>query len=167
MYAVLSLLAMLLHAFVPESDALARLHLLFQVLLGMGGAVLLVFLNLARSHAGVGVQTDFRNVPSPSDLCDLLEAEERRIAALPAQDGWTECVRALKALRETLRYGLPQTTVLEDQPLYCQIATELSCTCQALHTCENPSSPGTAKCVSALNALQVDAKSLSSKSIRR
>ena len=77
-YAVLSFATMLLQAAMPPGEAASRTHLFIQLGLAGASALVLVFLNLARSHAGLGVQTSFEGIASPADLCDLLSAEESR-----------------------------------------------------------------------------------------
>jgi hypothetical protein len=166
-YAVLSFAAMLLHAALPPNETVSRTHLLIQLGLAGASAIVLVFLNLARSHAGLGVQTTFEGIASPADLCDLLSAEESRLATQSEHENWTRCMTALKSLRETLRYSLPQTTILADNSLYRRLVHGIETTCQTLHACAEPTSETVGQCIANIDSLKTEAKTLSSKTIRR
>jgi succinate dehydrogenase hydrophobic anchor subunit len=167
LYAILSFAAMLFHATIPAGETSSRIHMLLQMSLAGVAAIILVFLNLARTHAGLGVQTVFEGVESPSQLSDILAAEESRLATLPENETWTKCLQALKSLRETLKYSLPQTTVVADNPIYGRLAGGIKATCRTLHECRDPSADTVARCVTDLNALRTEAKTLSSTAIRR
>lgn len=166
-YALLSFAAMLLHGAMPPSETASRTHLFIQLGLAGASALVLVFLNLARSHAGLGVQTSFEGIASPADLCDLLSAEESRLARHSEQENWTRCITSLKSLRETIRYSLPQTTILANDALYRRLVHGIETTCQTLHESTDPASNTVVKCIDSIDSLKTETRTLSSKAIRR
>jgi len=127
-----------------------------------------VFFNLARSHAGLDVQTSFKkDIASPADLCDLLSLEESRLAARAEHEAWTKCIHSLKELRETIKYSLPQTAMVADVPIYPKLVQGIETVCRTIHACEDPASNEVDKCRQELNSWVLEAKTISSKVIRR
>jgi hypothetical protein len=166
-YAVLSFAVMMLHANMRPGETSSRTHLFLQIGLAGGSALVLVFLNFARGHAGLSVQTSFKGIASPADLCDLLSAEESRLAARAEHEDWTKCIHSLKALRETIKYSLPQTTMVADAPRYRKLTQGIETVCQTIHACEDPASPLVDKCRHELDSSILEAKKISSEVIRR
>jgi len=166
-YSVLSFLAMMFHAYMPHGELSSRLHLFLQIVLAGVSAAVLVFMNLARSHAGAGIQTAFGNIPSPALLSSQLAADESWLRSHSSHVNWDRCADLVKQLRETIAYSLNQTDILVNNPDYQGLVSDIQVLRQSLRSCTDPSNPVLAQCLEQIEALVVNAKTVARGSIRR
>ena len=134
-YVVLSFAVMMIHSFVPETDAGNRIHLIAQIVLLAVAALCLVFLSMARAGATAGLDFDKSNAMTPRQLHDLLALHE---SSLPVEG---ESVRGLKAsikqLREALLYSLNESESLAQSTEYQSVSNKVQELCDSIEGQQN------------------------------
>jgi hypothetical protein len=166
-YSVLSFVVLLIHAFLNTADAGDRIHLVIQICLAVMATIILVFLSVAKSHAGVGLERTFEPGLSPHDLADLIAEQEARVRIFPTHDIWNRIGRTLKNLRESIKYSLPDVGDVGQKSYYREFSKTVASVCNELSSLNDPSDQGLSRIQSKLDDLTIRVKTLSSKSIRR
>lgn len=129
-YAMLSFAAMMIHTFVPVTDAGNRIHLIVQVVFFAGAALCVVFLSIARAGAAAGLDFDRTKAMSPRELHDLLAVHE---SSLPHDnEGANGLKAATKQLGETLLHSFSESGGLAQSPLYQSLSGEVQELCLAI-----------------------------------
>lgn len=166
LYAVLSFSVMSIHAFMPESDIVNRVHWILQIILFAMTALTVVFLSISRAAATSGLGFDRTKALPPKELHDLLAVHESALRNSATRN----LKRNIKQLRETLIYSLNECASLADLLDYQQIAREIKEFCASIaelaSTSESQADRLDALDKSAL-ALKAKVRLISAKQVRR
>lgn len=166
-YAGLSFLVMIGHAYMPETDIASRIHLVLQIALAVLAGILFAFLSISASSAAVGLERTFDVGLSPTDLCVMLQEQETRVHQFPTHAVWHQFEKSLKALRESIRYSIPHVGSIGATTEYRDFAHSVNSVCDDLSSHSDPTDAELGPIQEGLNRLLSKVKALSSQSIRR
>lgn len=166
-YSVSSFFVMIFCDSVLSAEVSSRIHLAAQICLAGIFGIVFLCLNIARSHAGLGLQAGFGDVSSPATLSSRLSAVELWLRSQGNHDNWECCARLVKQLREVITYSLNQTSGIMDNPGYSKLASDVQSLEQLLRSCADPSSPALASCIEQVQVLVSDAKLIAQDAVRR
>jgi len=134
-YALLSFSMMMIHAFLPSSDFLNRLHLVIQIITA---GITAVIAAIARFAVNAGISKDTRPsaaMKSPGDLAiDLVTQIERlKLAAKKKSSAEIEALcESVIMLHDRINYSLPQINLNEEKSGYPAIAADIEIICRKL-----------------------------------
>lgn len=128
LYAVISFLVMVTHAFIPQIRFANRVHLIIQIILFVIVALSVVFLLASRVTGTSGHGFDRTNTLSPKDLHDLLAAHESLLHNSAAQI----LKERIKQLRETQIYSLHECASLAERSDYHELARKTEELCKSI-----------------------------------
>jgi len=168
LYAAASFVAMILHAFVPETNTGDRIHLIVQIILFAAAALCVVFLSMARAGAAAGLAFDTAKVKTPRQLHDLLALRE---ASVSDDSESAKAMRSsMKRLREALLYSLNESESLANSPDYQALSTEIQALCASVAEQKSKTENSRDRCADMLGIvddLVARAKFLSANQTRR
>jgi hypothetical protein len=130
-YVALSFSAMLLHAFLPQSDISNRVHWIAQILLFSLAAMCAVFLSMARAGATSGLALDSSKTMSPRQIHDLLALHETSLTS-QSDDTQNELKSRIKQLREAILCSLHDSSNLAQLPEYQEYCLTIRGFCTAI-----------------------------------
>jgi hypothetical protein len=165
-YAVFSMVLLLIHYFMPQGAASSRLHLFLQITRAGACGLALVFLYVAKTHAAQGLHPHNRTVKTPEELCSLLAAEESRLSAMTEQAQVARTIDEIKKLRTALRYSLPNVSRISEDASYHELVTAIESILVSLKACGDPASSACEPCSGALASITTKAKTLSNRCIQ-
>ena len=129
-YVLLSFVAMIIHAFVSETDAWNRIHFVVQIMFFTGATLCVVFLSMARAGAIAGLDFDKSKAMSPRELHDLLALHESSVITDGSvADGLKINI---KKLREVLLYSFNESSSLAQSQDYQVFSGEVQDFCYSV-----------------------------------
>lgn len=129
-YAILSFLAMMIHAFAPTNDINSRIHWIAQILFLTASAVLLAIISVAHFSAESGAIFEKGQTSTPMQLHDLLKIKE-----LSSSHKLSPPLRkSIKQLRENLAYSLHESESLFELMEYQVFSNDIHAFCESLDT---------------------------------
>ncbi len=131
-YAVLSFLLMIARSHMQETGLGNRMHLMLQIGLAVVSGILFVFLNIASTVAGHGLEKTFASGMTPAELCVAIKEQGDRIHGFPKLPSSTQMERSLKSLREKIQYGLPTVGSVGTSSAYREFSQEVQAICDEL-----------------------------------
>jgi hypothetical protein len=155
-YAIVSFVLMLGFMWLTSGEAMHRIHMVLQVILGGLLGVILVFLSLNRQIAPSGVTMMPDGVVSTAALSSRLETEEQRLNALgtPAYP----CAVEIKSLREIIKYSLPVSGSITANAHYHAFSRRVLDACAGLSEVSADGDGSIGRYAAEMKALQREAK---------
>lgn len=164
-YAVLSLGLLLINTFDAQhlSDTL---FLTLQTVITIAAIGVITIISVSTTHAAAGLGAVFLAGHKPADLCNVLLSFEHRLASDQHSDN-THCVRnAIRSLRESIEFGLPQVGDIARNPEYADFSEKVVAAARACIA--PPLNPQTnTALIEQLSSLTDESNALSRASIKR
>lgn len=131
LYALISSLLVIITSFLPASDLLSRFHLVLQILLFAIFALTYALINFALSGAISGSRST-SNVTPPPQLATKIGVIEKKINNDPILKADIELLRAVKDLKETVSYSIPNAGTYLDSHEYQSFAFDVENFCREI-----------------------------------
>lgn len=125
LYSGISLILMLGHAWLPKKEIYDNLHLVAQIVILAGSAVICVFLYYAKSGASAGAPVFPAGVPSPFVLVALLKTAEDQFRS----SGLADLKESTKSLKEKINYVLASAGRINAMDEYIEFTQKVRAFC--------------------------------------
>lgn len=129
MYALTSVALVIITSFLPENDFLSKFHLILQILLFAGFSIIYVLINFALAGALSGTKSTSGSTP-PSQLVLKISMLEKRIKSDSLLSNDTQLMNAIKKLKETIQYSIPNFGTYLDSVEYQTFALNIESFCE-------------------------------------
>jgi hypothetical protein len=168
-YVAVSFVALVVHAYVPESSLATRVHWIFQLVSVALFALTTVVLFVARAGAEVRVGITGPKSMSPQQLAELLAVHESPISGDAGSSSARLSLNIAK-LRETLVHSLHDSGSLAGLPEYQLLCAEIREFCVSLGECAGTKASNQdchTRLIDTAGRIAIRIKETSSKQVRR
>ncbi len=166
-YAILSFALLMVHSCCSETTLNSRVHLILQIVIGVGTGIAFTLFSISCTGASVGLQRVFHPGSSPEELSNVVHEQEMRVHQFPIHPVWQRLEKCLKGLRELLQYSMPHTGDIGTDADYNGFAASLISACEDLSSHNDPADSEVSVIEIRFNDLLAKARIISSQSIKR
>ena len=138
-YALISVALVIITSFLPDNDFLSKFHLIFQIILFAIFSIVYVLINFALAGALSGTKSTSGSA-TPSQLVLKISMFEKKIKNDLLLNYDTQLINAIKKLRETIQYSIPNSGIYLDTVEYQTFALNIESFCEdtKLISVDNP-----------------------------